>query len=550
MIRFLGTARPSQGAKDLNAGPAPKLRALNFWILLTGCFSVAVAVAFFLLEAVNRNLLFNSDTVYLPMLFDDLLREGGSLSSWHLTPAPGFFPDMVLFFMARSLLPNTLLNFTAFAVFQVGLAFLATLMMIRAFDSAQPRRLERGVVFGVFFVTAVSIFSSRGAAPYVHIFLPVYRFGATFNSLILTSCMFMALDSHRVTGRVGLGLICMLATASDLMFVPMAIAPAIVSIALTAWKSRVFPRRTAVLLSSILVVCSFLGWLVKQLIVKDTMGQYIGLGFTPWKGQVRLLFSLITQSFVHQPLAAAVIVAFFLAVAFKLFGVLASSKGHSGYGPQASDKMLYILLFIVISPLMTLVAIVTNGIISGDGNELRYISNLFWFPIFFSWLVFQPFGITWRWLRFALGTWLALVALQLSLVPKSGFSMDYYPPLVECVDRVVSVFAAKEHVPVRKGISQYWEAKLITHFSRKDLSVLQFLADLSPYLWINNEDWYLNQRYDFAVLADNSQMPAPPFKERILSLNGQPKETRFCSTKEGAKVELMLYGSQRLRVVE
>ncbi len=312
MNRSLGRSRLSGDAKDLTARPTPNARALNFWILLTGGLSVAVAAASFLLGTVERNLIFNSDTFYLPMLFDDLLREGGRLSSWHLTPAPGFFPDMVLFFLARSLTENTLLNFTVFSALQVGLAFLAALVMIRAFDPAQPQRSERGLVFGVFFFTAIALFSYRGAAPYVHIFLPVYRFGAIFNTLILTSCMFLALDSRRVAGRVGLGLIAMVATATDLMFVPMVIVPAIVAMALTAWRSTTFTRRSAVDLSSVLIVCSFLGWLVKQLIVKDTMGQYIGLAITPWKLQVRLLVSMLSHSFIHQPLAAAVIVAFFL----------------------------------------------------------------------------------------------------------------------------------------------------------------------------------------------------------------------------------------------
>ncbi len=197
---------------------------------------------------------------------------------------------------------------------------------------------------------------------------------------------------------------------------------------------------------------------------------------------------------------------------------------------------------------MTLTAVVANGVLSGDSHELRYIPNLFWFPIFFSWVVFRPLAITMSWLRLALCAWMAFVGLQLLPVPNSGFSLVYYPPLVQCIDRAVSDFAAQENQPIHRGVSQYWEAKLITHLSREGLSVVQFLADLSPYLWINNENWYSNKRYDFAVLANNSQMPSAPFKDTILSLNGQPKETRFCSTKEGTKVELMLYGSQGLRV--
>ncbi len=42
----------------------------------------------------------HSDALYLPVLFEDVLRRGGSLGDWFLTPAPYFFPDFPLYLLA------------------------------------------------------------------------------------------------------------------------------------------------------------------------------------------------------------------------------------------------------------------------------------------------------------------------------------------------------------------------------------------------------------------------------------------------------------------
>src|SRR5258706_4977859 len=44
----------------------------------------------------------NSDLLYLPTLFSDLLSRGGRLSDWFLTPAPYFFPDYPIYFFAHA----------------------------------------------------------------------------------------------------------------------------------------------------------------------------------------------------------------------------------------------------------------------------------------------------------------------------------------------------------------------------------------------------------------------------------------------------------------
>ena len=507
-------------------------RKVYLWIFVTGVFSVVITIVSYLFGTVDRNSVFTSDTMYLPMLFDDLVRHGDSFFSWYLTPAPGFFPDMLLFFVSRIFVNNTLLNFAVFAAFQVILSYLVSLMMIHAYDKQQSIRLARSLVFGTFFLAAISIFAFRGLVPYVHIFLPVFRFGSIFNTLILTTCIFWAFNTRLGLAEIGIGLICLLATATDIMILPMAVIPAISSIILVTWMSRTFSKSSGILLLSVIVSCSFMGWLVKESTTKNTFSHYIGLAHTSFADQFKLLIQLIYEGFGQNVLLAGIVLGFYLLVGLNLFSRLKLFREQ----PRAanSDKELYILIFLVISPLITCATVLLNGILTGDIHELRYISNFFWLPIFFSWVALRPSWMQKRGLQFALIGLMSYIVLSLFSMPISSFGMDYYPPLVQCIDGAVSEYARQADEQIDEGLSFYWEAKLVTHFSRKNLSVLQYLQDkegeVHPFLWIINKGWYTDQVYDFAVLAhDDSAFPYLPFKERIVSLNGEPKATKFCS---------------------
>jgi len=75
--------------------PAGALAALACWAIALG----ALILVFRAGHPIQGHLV-HSDALYLPVLFDDLLKRGGSLSDWLLTPAPYFFPDMLVYLPA------------------------------------------------------------------------------------------------------------------------------------------------------------------------------------------------------------------------------------------------------------------------------------------------------------------------------------------------------------------------------------------------------------------------------------------------------------------
>jgi hypothetical protein len=95
--------------------------------------------------------------------------------------------------------------------------------------------------------------------------------------------------------------------------------------------------------------------------------------------------------------------------------------------------------------------------------------------------------------------------------------------------------ASREHL--RYGYAGYWQARLITLLSKRDLRAYAVDGDIKPLLWANNRQWYsqsLEDRskrppVDFVVLDD-------PFwkisREAAVRALGEPlREERFGDTR-------------------
>ncbi len=523
---------------------SPGETAFYLFILVLGMLAIVVVSACFLLGTVDQNFLFNSDSMYLPVLFDDVFKEGGNFFSWHLTPAPGFFPDMALFFSARAFVSNTFWNFVCFAALQAGLSFVINLLLISTIEGDPPKRRAACLTFATLFVTAIALFTFKNSIPYVHILVPVYRFGAVFNTLILILLLFKGWNKQHPFTSLGVFLISALATATDIMFLPMAVVPAISSLLFLCWRSGTrVSKRWGLSIALVMIAGAFFGYLGKNLLLTtDTTSRYIGLGYTPLLQQVKSLALLIHQTNSQNPLIGLSLLGFYLAISLKLSRFL---NRQSEFSAQNSE-VFYLLLFLIVSPAITFIVVILNGIIVGAPHDLRYISNFYWLPVFFSWLPFYPDFFSRQVLKISALSLSAFAVLQ--LFPMKHFQTNYFPEIVGCVDGAIAEYKAQTGEVIDEGVSFYWEAKLVSHFSKENLEIHQFLPDLSPYLWINNEDWYADRQYDFAVLTAPEQSPeAIPMKKAILSLNGMPKEIKICSLSDGRDFEIMVYGSEKLR---
>ena len=71
---------------------------------------VTLAISILILALTTSLLWFkisiHSDSLFLDSLAKDLFEQNGKWSDWRFSPAPAYFPDMLLYFLAYTILPN------------------------------------------------------------------------------------------------------------------------------------------------------------------------------------------------------------------------------------------------------------------------------------------------------------------------------------------------------------------------------------------------------------------------------------------------------------
>ncbi|NPC80397.1 hypothetical protein HPC49_19495, partial [Pyxidicoccus fallax] len=109
------------------------------------------------------------------------------------------------------------------------------------------------------------------------------------------------------------------------------------------------------------------------------------------------------------------------------------------------------------------------------------------------------------------------------------FVTGYVPALVTCLE------AHRERHGLEWGVADYWDARLVSLFSRTGMWVNPVSAEGHTSQWIMNVDWYLDRRgeqsdYTFVITR---QLDAAAIQRRF----GAPRATFQC---DGA--EVFVYG--------
>ena len=71
---------------------------------------------------------------------------------------------------------------------------------------------------------------------------------------------------------------------------------------------------------------------------------------------------------------------------------------------------------------------------------------------------------------------------------------DFYPPLVECLDKEAYARGLKN------GVAAYSDARYITMLSKRDLKISVVTRDITPHFWISNFKWYKRFPPEFIVI--------------------------------------------------
>ncbi len=423
------------------------------WGLLVVAFVVVVSS----LGAgqLSPDLLFQSDALYLPALFRDVVQEGGRWVDWRLPPAPYWFPDLLLYFAWNAVLGDFRLAIVAQAATQVALLALGGQLVARAIDR-EAVAPQVAAVAGA--AVLLALYAGGRFDTGIYLLVTAHHFGVVLGSLFALAGVLTWARRGASRGVVAaVVLVCAATAASDAMFGLYFTLPAAIAL--------LVDRRARI--AAAVAAASVVGWGLPPLLYLRFRKH--GL---PWHLQLDEVGS--TLAALGRDVLTVSPVALLWCVA------LAGAVLH--LRKRAAVASGYVGLLVLACP----AAMALTGLYDGP-TELRYLLAPLFVPLMVGCAAVRA--------RAAAIAMVGAAALLLVVAARRPGArlLRYTSPLVACLDAQ----------GLHGGVSDYWNAKHVTMLSRSGLRVQQVEPSGRPYHWLNNRTWYVQTpaRYDFVLPA-------------------------------------------------
>ena len=478
--------------------------------------------------------LVHSDALYLPVLFDDLLRRGGSLADWYLTPAPYFFPDFPLYLLAWLGGSNPFEQTTLFALLQVTLLTGALWLVAR-------KTLASGRVAAVAALTALFVWLGLHADdPFVRLFSSAHHYGGFVASLLLAA-LWLELDAapnarRRRIVAAAVALLVWLTALSDALVLVQAVGPLLAAALLCRGAA---PLAAAVRRAALLLLLPALaGMGAYRFVVAHPTRYKSKLGLGRLSANLDDMGAMFATLLGGRPLLAAALLLSLLAGLACILAYL-RRKAPAAWPSLLARPLPRSLHLLLVFSTLACAATVAVMLLSPNVQPVpRYLIAALSWP-----LVSGVFA-----LACLPGAVFRHASLGLALIFSGLLTADawhargrqdaatyFYPKQVACIDRALEAAGAHH------GIAQYWDAKRIQALGRSHPTLAQYTGELTPMPWITSQR-YFGAHYDFAIIADQE---APEFRlprAQLTALNGEPLQTVTCGDRS-----VLLFGPGRLR---
>lgn len=167
---------------------------------------------------------FNTDQLILAAIYEDIFLEGNPFTQWHLTPAPYFFPDMLLYFPVRALSGNFLVAHFVYTTVQVFIILLLFRWVIRKLDANIPDSI---FIAGH---TIIGLYILGGVISHTYLFsqmiLSIAQHSGNIISALLVAGLALSAEKKKsIRPYILLFFLIIFSVASDKLIVPIIIAP-------------------------------------------------------------------------------------------------------------------------------------------------------------------------------------------------------------------------------------------------------------------------------------------------------------------------------------
>lgn len=497
-------------------------------ILALACWGASCAALLDILSAghpVQAHLV-HSDALYLPVLFADVLEHGGRLRDWFLTPAPYFFPDMPLYWLAWLGSDGIARQTTSFALLQSILTALALYAV--AHQVLSRNRLLAAATLATLFIWL----GLHAGDPFVRMFGSAHHYGAFVAALLLMAA-WLRQEGQDTPGlaapmAVAIAALVFLSTLSDALFLAQTVIPLLAALLICRQDA---PRPRLRLRGFLLLfVPAFAAMLSYKLVVAHPTRYSTRASLSALPGNLAEIGRIGDGLFGQRPLLA---LALLLSLGLGLICMASLARRRPLLSLPRPLQMLAAFA------LLSFGATVSAMLLSKNVMPVpRYLIGALAWPLVAGGCVLaHMLGERWRYPSLlpcaVLASLLATQACRVNTVHDTDHY--FYPEQIACIDRALAAAGA------RHGIAQYWDAKRLQALSLRSLSLAQYTDTLEPMKWITSERFFRTS-YDFAIIAEHE---APSFRlprDRITAINGEPRQVLGCGDRT-----ILLYPAGQLR---
>lgn len=443
------------------------------------------------------NVFFNSDTLTLPSVYRSLFVDDFPLKSWHFNSSPNFFPDMFFYFIFMKLSGD---NFIVSSLLYGCIQYLLILWLFKKiFYTVFP---EASMMYFLVLTIIQSVFLLEFfffTKDFTYVFYMVsnsFHTSAFLMTLICVLLTFKYISNPTLKSPLMiLSLLIIISALGDKLFI---VLYSSVMILTCVFKFKTIGKKPSLVLLTLIVLSSAIGWKIYDLIATSDYVYFC----TPYK---MFAFDNMISSF-HILMEQCG--TYMSELSFKSFSMYLSFISFIGLCwlyfkiKKTENKLLSIYItFSIIFCLSSFWVVVINGSYTG-WDSMRYNIYAFYIGILNATILLSCFTIKPSYKIIGKYVVSGICVLILAIGIKE-FSLDglnkyltYYPETVKELD----MLADSNHLKV--GVSNYWDARKTTLFSKQHLKVYSVFDDLALNDLSSNENWYFNPnvQFDFIIL--------------------------------------------------
>lgn len=505
-----------------------------YWLLeLTAILIIISATTIFYLNQNWIGLVFNSDILFIPDMFNDL-DHGGIIKDWIIATTGMFFPDWLIYYIAYFFTKKVYFQFLIIACLNTFLLYL----MIRLIYS-QYFKQQDTLIFSISSIVIFLFFSFNVQEPYVFLMVLGQHMGGFIVGMFYIYLQIKIINNNKYNSTIMFliltNCISLIMGMSDVLFLIQFLMPILVAY-LFLYLNKKSSTKKVFLFSIVPILFFICGFLfINKVITNSKIWDLISLSQTSnvsynFIKHKLLYFKASWRVFSQYSIITCMYVFFYSVITFIIIKIIFIRKKIEEKNFFKVEKNIFLTVIIFFSVAINIVSF----IVLDKDLAVRHLEPFFYFPIvtfFFIALLFKK-NIN----AFIFFKTLAFLYIILSIIyliterKKIVIKKDFYPYEVSCIDK-----ALKNHG--HYGVANYWTARPFTMFSRQKIYITSVFNNLAPFSIASNLKLINSKNaYSFVIMNVTSMIPTPNAIELnetdIININGTPQKKIICGSKK------------------